>query len=329
MANLEVINSSSTQCRKCGISYGRLKGYFPVNYSYLYKGIGYLPYCKQCVDDMYNAYFAECGNDHDAVRQMCRKLDVYWNESVFDTVSKLNAPRSMMTSYLAKINSVKHAGKSYDDTLKEEGVLWMWPSRYSSAASNKSQEETVAPGVSDEVIAFWGPGYTPKMYDELEERYHYWLSELDNPSPSIGVKASLRQIVSLEIDINRERAAGRSTEKLTKALLDALGAADLKPAQKDKSDATLENTPMGVWIKKWEEQRPLPEVDPELQDVDGIKKYISIWFTGHLAKSLGIKNIHSKLYEDEIAKLRVEKPEYESEDDDDLLSSVLGSDDIE
>lgn len=328
MASVEVINASSTQCRKCGLVYGRLKGYFPVSYSYLSKGVGYLPYCKQCVDDIYNAYYAECGNEHDAVRQTCRKLDIYFNESIFDTVSKLNAPRSMMTSYLAKINSIKHAGKSYDDTLKEEGSLWSWYSKYSaSASSDDSPESSSIPGVSDEVVAFWGPGYTPAMYAELEQRYHYWLSELDNPSPSIGVKASLRQIVSLEIDINRERAAGRSTEKLTKALLDALGAADLKPAQKDKADATFENTPMGVWIKRWEEQRPLPEVDPELEDVDGIKKYISIWFTGHLAKSLGIKNIHSKLYEDEIAKLRVERPEYESEDDDDLLSSVLGGSD--
>ena len=43
---------------------------------------------------------------------------------------------------------------------------------------------------------------------------------------------------------------------------------------------------------------------------------------------LKIKNSYSKLYEDEIARLRVERPEYTAEDDEDFFQDVFsGGDD--
>ena len=90
MASLEV-NATSTVCRKCGTAYGRLKGNFLVSYSSLYKGTGHLAYCKECVDKMYAAYLAECKDSKAAVRQMCRKLDLYWNEKLFESVDKKSA----------------------------------------------------------------------------------------------------------------------------------------------------------------------------------------------------------------------------------------------
>ena len=72
------------------------------------------------------------------------------------------------------------------------------------------------------------------------------------------------------------------------------------------------STPLGVWIHKYENQRPLPEVE---NDENHIKKYIFTWM-GHLCKMLGIKNGYTKMYEDEIEKLRVEKPEYDGDDED-------------
>ena len=102
----------------------------------------------------------------------------------------------------------------------------------------------------------------------------------------------------------------------------------MKPNQKkDDSDSAVENTPFGVWIRRWETQRPIPEPDPELEDVDGIIRYISIWFLGHLSKMLGIKNAYCRLYEEEIAKMRVDKPEYEDEDDEEMLYDLFGNKD--
>lgn len=325
------VNSTNIICSKCGRSYGRRKGYFAVNYGSIYKGIGYLNICKDCVDEMYNTYLAQCNNARDAARQMCRKLDLYWSDSVFDMVEKKTTSRTLMTSYIAKINTNKFIGKSYDDTLSEEGVLWdlSKATGIDSVSANVDENDEPEIEIADDVIAFWGKGYDPEMYLDLEQRRNYWMSKFPlGVDLDIGTEALIRQICSMELDINRERAAGRPVDKQVNALNNLLGSANLKPNQKkDDSDAAIDKTPMGMWIWKLENQRPVKEVDPELADVDGIKKYVTVWLFGHLCKMLNIKNSYSKLYEEEIAKMRVERPEYDEEDDDTMLYDIFSNGD--
>lgn len=328
------VNSASAICSKCGKSYGRRKGYFPVNYGLLYKGIGYVSVCKDCIDTMYNSYLSQCNSAKDAVRQMCRKLDLYWNDKVYEVVERKNTTRTMMTSYIAKINTVSYSGKSYDDTLAEEGMLWNWGVTSATEEPHVQVVEEVhqnyeTPEIPDEVIAFWGTGYTPEMYIDLEQRRSYWMSRFpEDYELDIGTEAIIRQICSLELDINRDRAAGRAVDKSVNALNTLLGSASLKPTQKkaDDTDSSIDKTPLGVWAQRLEYKRPIKEVDPELQDVDGIVRYISIWYLGHLCKMLGIKNTYCKLYEEEIAKMRVEHPEYEDEDDEAMFNDIFCSD---
>ena len=103
-----------------------------------------------------------------------------------------------------------------------------------------------------------------------------------------------------------------------------LGSANLKPSQKKVEAQASDGTPFGVWIQRWENERPIPEPDKEFDDVDGITRYISVWFLGHLCKILKIKNSYSRMYEEAIERLRVERPEYVGEDDEELaLRSLL------
>lgn len=324
------MSSDVAICSRCGKKYSRRKGYFPVSYAVLHKGIGHIPVCKECIDTMYNTYLAQCNNAKDAVRQLCRKLDLYWSESVYDLVQRKSTTRSMMTQYIAKINTVSYAGKSYDDTLSEEGTLWNFIpeiNKESAEVTDVTPVEAVEIETPEEIIAFWGSGYSDEMYRELEQRRQYWMSKFpEGIELDVGTEALIRQICSLELDINRDRIAGKSVDKSVNALNNLLGSANLKPAQqKADGDNAQENTPFGVWIRRWETQRPVPDPDPELEDVDGIVRYISIWFLGHLCKMLGIKNTYCKLYEEEIAKMRVDRPEYEDEDDETMFNDIFGS----
>lgn len=327
MAAIEV-NASSSTCRKCGTAYGRLKGYFPVSYSYLYKGTGYLPYCKDCVDGMFAAYLQECKDSKVAVRQMCRKLDLYWSEKVYEAVEKQNSTRSMMTSYISKINAVKLASKSYDDTLREEGALWLEPKAYADVEQviTGIQSTDGDAAIPDEVIAFWGPGYTPSMYMELEERRKYLVSKYPSTTElDIGTETLIRQICILEIEINKARMEGKPVDKLINTLNTVLGSANLKPTQKkEDADAELEKMPLGVGIQKWEYSRPLPPTPKEKRDINQVIKNITTWYLGHACKMVGIRNSYCKMYEDAMAELRVENPDHAEEDDDTFLNSVFG-----
>lgn len=328
--------SSSVICSRCGKSYGRRKGNFPVSYAVLYKGTGYMTVCKDCIDAMYEKYLTYCGDSKLAVRQMCRKFDLYWNESVYEVVSRKTSPRSMMTSYIAKINTVTYAGKCYDDSLEAEGKLWNFDDadnsdenfneNISTPVDTPNEESDTE--IPDEVLEFWGSGFTPSMYKELEQRRRYWTSRLpEGTELDVGTEAIVRQICNLEITINQDRAAGKAIDKNVNALNTLLGSASLKPSQKNQedNDATLASTPLGVWLYRYETKRPLPEIDEDLKDVNGLRRYIHTWVTGHLAKMLGIKNYYSKMYEDEISRLTVDKPENEEEDED-FLDDILGGD---
>lgn len=325
------INVSSTMCRKCGKAYGRLKGNFPVNYGPLYKGNGYIPYCRSCIDQMYEDYYSESKSELFAVRQVCRKLDLYWNQSIFNSVMKRNSQRSMMTSYMAAINNVKYAGKCYDDTLREYGALWSFgisstpPVQVEQAAPSADNEENDCEAPSDEIKNFWGPGYSDSMYWQLNERYKYWLDQYpEDVELTIGEEALLRQVCNLEISIAQSRSQNKSIEKEVNTLNSIIGSLNIRPDKKKAVEGSLdESTPFGVWIRRIEDTRPVAEPDPQFRDVDGIRKYITVWFFGHLCKMLKIKNSYSRLYEDEMAKLRVERPEYEGEDDDAIIEDIF------
>ncbi len=326
MAAIEV-NASGSVCRKCGVAYGRLKGNFPVSYGQLYKGVAYLPYCRECVEGLYNSYHTECGDAKMAARQLCRKLDLYWNEKQFDAIEKTSASRSIMTAYINRVNGVKNAGKSYDDTLREEGTMWDAPVVCTVSTKVEPIQAAVSStkpivDVPDEVVEFWGSDFEPEFVLKLDKRYKQWTDGVDLDKGSVSL---YKQICILEEMISKDAAEGKPVDKNMNMLNTLLGSLNQKPVQKKtESDTTLDSTPLGVWIRRWENQRPIPEPDPEFEDADGIIRYILIWFAGHLGKMVGIKNHRSALYEAEIERLRVDRPEYADEDDDTLLLDIFG-----
>lgn len=345
------VSSDSAICYRCGTKHCRRKGFFPVSYAISHKGVGYIPICKSCIDTMYNTYLAQCNDVKAAVRQMCRKLDLYWNDSVYELVLRKSTTSSMMTQYIAKLNSISLAGKSYDDTLSDEGTLWNFfnesdsedrgsepnvpvdnkpeksPDEFSESERtlNTYIEELNNYEVTKDVIAFWGAGYTADMYAALEQRRAYWMSKLpDDSEVDIGMEAIIRQICSLELDINRDRAAGKAVDKSINALNTLLGSANWKPAQKKDAPDDAFTNPLGVWLYRYENERPLPQVDNSLKDVNKLKKNVFTWM-GHLCKMLNKKNGYTKLYEDEMQKWRVEKPEYSDIEDDEVMMAEIFS----
>ena len=53
------VTTDKAICVRCGTAYGSRRSGFQVSYSELYKGAGYLPVCKTCVDEMYQSYLIQ------------------------------------------------------------------------------------------------------------------------------------------------------------------------------------------------------------------------------------------------------------------------------
>lgn len=317
------ISTQKFYCCRCGMAFSRQKGYFPVSHSPIYRGVGYLPICNHCIDEMYEQYCSTLEDDREAMRRMCMKLDLYWSEAIYSMTERTAGVHSRIRNYIGKTNIIRYIDKTFDDTLLEEsraGITVSSPYQ-PDPQTDISKEITV----EQSIIDFWGPGFAADFYMELERRYQDWTGGVSVSNPS--ERSLYKQICILEATINRDSAQGRAIDKNVNALNTLLGSMNLKPAQKkEDTDSSADTTPFGVWIRRWENTRPVPDPDPEMQDVDGIIRYITIWFLGHLCKMLGIRNTYCKLYEDEISKMRIERPEYEDEDDETMFNDIFSTD---
>ncbi len=328
-----VANGEGAVCTRCGTRYPKRKGNFATCYGALYRGIGTLSVCKNCVDAMYTQYFQQARKPEDAIRQVCRKLDLYYDETIYQSVVAKSVPRTLIDQYIAKLNQQRYMGMSYDDTLIKENTMWQFGIVEDEQEPVAIEEQIVAPEpepdpepepeqieIDPALIEFWGDGLDAESYDALQKRYEEWRG---NGTFDIATEMLVKQICLTELDIARDRAEGKSPEKDIQILNSLMGSANLKPAQQQKTDEAqaLAEVPLGVWLYRYENERPLPEVDEELKDVNHIRKYVFTWM-GHLCKMLDIKNAYSDLYEKAMEEYSVQKPEYEEEEYDDLLSDT-------
>lgn len=240
-----------------------------------------------------------------------------------------------MGNYLTRINTHAHAGKCYDNTLIEEDMFWNFNSYVPPEQPEEDEQEIDTSEIEQEIaqkkvtrrmLKFWGSAYSPEMILQLEERYKYWLSRLpDDSELDIGTELLLKQISALDIDINNCRVGdGKNVDKLINTQSNLLRDLNLKPVQRKKDDGdSLNDIPFGVGIAWCEKKRPIAEPSEELKDVDGFLKYILTWVYGHLVKMMGKKNLNSRLYEEEIARWRVERPEFNDEDDEEFIADTL------
>ena len=320
-------------CSRCTRNFTKQKGNFPASQSPIFReNGGYLPVCRHCVEEMYDHYKQCLGDEKSAMRRICLKFDIYWGERVYAMLNKTTSTNSRILSYISKSNLYQFIGKTFDDTLDEEAAAALELGGGETMPSAVIASDRDGGGdiyVSQDIIDFWGNGLTPSFYIELEKRYRHWMVETgrtDLENVDAGEKALIRQICILECSINRDVAAGKSVDKNVNTLNNLLGSANLKPNKKNKDDAIggpNGMTPFGVWIRRIEDTRPIADAAPEFQDVDGIVKYISIWFLGHLCKMLRIKNKYSELYEEEMERLRVQRPEYEGDDEETILADIF------
>ena len=288
-------------CPCCGKTYSRQQDYFFKNtQSPLWKANnGFIPICKDCVLKMYNTYKYELNSSREAMKILCARFDMYYSDETFDSATKLGS--NFCSSYFARKNVGQSKNKTYINNVKEELV-----DKVTSLVDAEDKN------VDRESVEFWGAGYNSKEYKILNNEYSSWVVKIGGEEKlDKSLETVLKQVCKFEIDLQRAReknAKPTEISALSKSYLDCLASAGLKPSQEDNTNIAESNS-LGSLIEKWEETEPVPKPSKEFEDVDGIKKYIDIWFKGHLAKMYGIQNDTEREYEEEINKYKVQSPE--------------------
>lgn len=121
----EVKPTFVSTCTCCGTKYSRPTDFYMVSSTPLYRNNGgRMTVCRGCVDSLFDQYREEF-DDAEAIRRICMKFDVYYSPVLVESSREKQGSRSRMSVYLSQCNLASYAGKTYDNTIREEGDLAM------------------------------------------------------------------------------------------------------------------------------------------------------------------------------------------------------------
>ena len=307
-------------CCRCPKHFTKQQGNFPSSKSAIYAANnGYLPICKTCLSELYLYYCDTLDSPIEAARRICMEFDIYFDKDIITNVLATSTKDVAITTYIGRVVTSSGRNKSYDDTLKED----IEEIERRNALENPEDKEAREAEILKRGREMWGIDLTVSDYEFLNNEFEDW-----NTSCVVDGKTReslVKDLCVIKLQQNKALAVEDvdTYNKLSTQYQKTLTTAELTPKQVSDAERATEK-PMGVMIAMFENDRPIPEPDPEWKDVDGIMKLILVFFIGHLCKMLGLKNKYSKMYEDEMKTLSVDVPEeIQDGDSEDIFDYLL------
>ena len=312
----KIIEQDYILCPKCGDFVSRENYYSSNEYA-----IGVFPECKKCI----LAEVEQRDNKNDkpnetkeSVKRMLQKMNLPYIDDLYESACKTVADevneknrKAPFLAYLVPLKSLpQYRNKTWLDSEFELGVV-------TEEEETKINAKTIKNGKKR-----FG-NYSPEDLMFLENEYQDWITRYEcntKAQESIFERLSFKKW-----EINKATKSGQPTKDLDKTYQELLATANIQPRQSGM-DSMADAQTLGTLIQKYEETRPLPDIDPELQDVDRIGLYIDSFYRGHACKMLGIKNTFTNLYEKVMSKYTVKPPEYDDTSDSEILfDKIFGS----
>lgn len=300
---LKLADGQFLYCHNCGQFLSKTTFYTDDRYE-----SGFFPVCKKCLLAMVEQRTKKNDKPNetkDSVKAVLMKMDLPYIDKVYEDciTGALNNTRERIRSspfvtYITCIKSLPQYKDRRGWKFSEFGVPLEEEDGFSSRKPRK------------EIIRLFGSGFSTEDYLYLQDQYDDWKTRTNVNGKS--AETLVMRICFKQLDIWKAQKAGRDTSSLDKSLNDLMNAANLQPKQ-NVANAATDNLTFGQLIEKWEIEKPIPEPAPEFRDVDGIGKYIRVWFKGHLAKAMGLDNGYSKEYDDYIEQYTVKKAEQHEE----------------
>lgn len=273
---------------------------------------GRYPVCKECLLKMAE----QRTNDRDepnetkkSVQRVLMMLDKIYDDDFYDKCVKGAADgvkeknrHSPFATYITAIMSLPQwQNKTWDD------------SDFGSSVIKTDLDEDTA-RANEELLRRakerFGDEYNNADLLFLEREYEDWVGR--NPCETKSQETLFKRICFIELRIDKAEKSGKDTKELDKTLQELMSSNQIKPAQ-NVANALTDAKTFGQLIEKWENEKPIPEPSEEFKDVDRIGRLLDVFFKGHLAKMMGLKNAFSASYDHFMKKYTVTKPEYEED----------------
>lgn len=309
-------NESKIQCIKCGsanqanfyVTKDNFRGYFKK-----------IPYCKNCVREIYKYYLKKYNNNMNlAIYYMCRKIDVPYIHSNYEgAINNINNPDSkikgedeIVSAYFKGFGFSEQNGWgfTFDDSQGENQIEGL--ASYDEFTKVKRMKKKVDKDIDEdkyEIIEYdtddlkqkWG-NFPNDVLSYLESEYLDWndkLNGITDKSTEIMVKEVCLQCNEIRMD----RESGINVEKKLATLQNLLKNSGLIEQQNN----ITENQSVGMVIEDIESKRPIKEVDPDFKDVDNISNII-YGFVGAMCRAAGKENVYTEKFDEIYGKYSID-----------------------
>jgi hypothetical protein len=250
--------------------------------------------CKECLLDITNELTKKLNSEVRALYRACQITDAFFDENLYYSAldqAKKQGSNAIKIYYQKVCSLPQYKGKTFGD---------------SNAFGSKVEtiDEEGNDNTDIDIIDFWGEGFTDSEYRYLEAEFQKM--EANYEMDSYSTESLFQEIALQKLDIRKKRRSGDSVDKELKTLQDLLGSANIKPVQESAAMSSSDQVTFGTLIKKFENEKPIPEPLPEWMDADWIRKYVSVWFFGNLMRMMGKENPYQEEYQEEMSKYTVD-----------------------
>lgn len=288
---------------------------------------GLFPVCKKCLindacdyDKATNSYI----DNREKTIEVFRMMDLPFIDSLYSSVKNSAiekvGEKNRQTAYQYMLVCAKSLPQYANKTWKD--------SEFDIALEDEKQISENSRILKQGKRRF-GDGYTNSELVYLENEYQDWIKRY--PCENKAQEVLYENICRTQLNIDKKQKQGKDTKDDLKTLQDLMTSLQIKPSQTN-SNALTEAKTFGQLIEKWEDEydggKPIPEPDEDFADPDKIGTLIDVFFKGHLAKMMGLKNGFSHLYEKYISKYTVKQPQYDEDSDSEaIFEQIFGKQD--
>ena len=270
-------------CNRCGDVFNVANGFYSISQPDDNFPDDKVNVCKKC----YQLAWEDETTGFHAFVDFLRTANLPYVEDLYNEVSKTDYIRRVRLSY----GNLRF--KDSDSLVENKSTIQVQQGKLKELTKEQMQE----------CADFWGAGYEESDYLYLMSQYEKYVNSYMVDTPVM--EDVVAKIIQTDLEIRKANEAGRDASKLVKTYQELLTTASLKPSQ-EKAAAEGENNTFGNWIKKIENEEPIPIPDKKFLDVDGIIKYIKVFFLGAMAKSLGETNPYQKETDEVMKELTVD-----------------------
>ena len=275
-------------------------------------------YCHCCNTFQSKSNFYQSKSNASGYFHMCKKCTM---KAATDYNKKDNTYKDNREK---TINVLRMMDRPFDDSLYNNLLQAVKADVGERSIETAWQKMIVAlsslPQYKDMTFANSDFGTHTESMDEDDEE----IKELIKSGRKRFQEELFKRVCFKQLEIDRATKANRDTKDLDKSLQDLLGSLGIKPNQ-NSGDSLINQLSFDQMIEKWEEEKPIAEPEGVFKDIDRIGMLIDVFFKGHMAVMMGIKNAFSTIYEKFMAKYTVTKPQYdEGADGETLFNKIFG-----